>query len=162
MWHTSYTFVDDVFRNCTLSKGRFGCLANFVITPMPRNSTGITWYQEVRDLDMLYLLTVSLKGSKVTSSAPDTGTSNAMWVMLAIAPSFYRTIGKSSMPFTPISCGSSFKFFRGRIHMILTNPLSNQEADTIFREYQEQSDSGQLKFRRWPLRAVCDVLSYAT
>ena len=46
--------------------------------------------------------------------------------------------------------------------MILTNPLSNQEADTIFREYQEQSDSGQLKFRRWPLRAVCGVLSYVT
>ena len=43
--------------------------------------------------------------------------------------------------------------------MILTNPLSNQEADTIFREYQEQSESGQLKFRRWPLRAVCGVLS---
>ena len=94
MWHTSYTFVDDVSRNCTLSKGRFGCLANFVITPMPRNLTGITWYQEVRALDMLYLLTVSLKGSKVTSSAPDTGTSNVMWVMLAIAPSFYPTIGE--------------------------------------------------------------------
>ncbi|KAI0085179.1 hypothetical protein BDY19DRAFT_897156 [Irpex rosettiformis] len=43
---------------------------------------------------------------------------------------------------------------RGRIHLLLTNPLSTQDADKILTEYQEQSISGQLKFRRWPLRAV--------
>lgn len=43
---------------------------------------------------------------------------------------------------------------RGRLHHIMGgSPFSRAEADTIFREYQEQAFSGELPFRRWPLRS---------
>ncbi|KAI1795659.1 hypothetical protein LXA43DRAFT_731491 [Ganoderma leucocontextum] len=42
---------------------------------------------------------------------------------------------------------------RGRIYLILGNPWMNQVANEIFQEYQEQAVSGELQFRRWPLRS---------
>ncbi|KAF4599529.1 hypothetical protein EYR40_006623 [Pleurotus pulmonarius] len=43
---------------------------------------------------------------------------------------------------------------RGRIILIHgCLPFGNREADQIFEEYQEHASSGQLPFRRWPLRA---------
>lgn len=33
-------------------------------------------------------------------------------------------------------------------------PLANGEADAILQKYRTQAKSGELKFRRWPLRAV--------
>lgn len=41
----------------------------------------------------------------------------------------------------------------GRIILISGTVLMNKEADQIFKEYQQQADSGELLFRRWPLRA---------
>ncbi|EIW63566.1 uncharacterized protein TRAVEDRAFT_161894 [Trametes versicolor FP-101664 SS1] len=41
---------------------------------------------------------------------------------------------------------------RGRIYLILANHSTNETANEIFREYQEQAHSGELRFRRWPLR----------
>ncbi|KAI0645931.1 hypothetical protein C8Q79DRAFT_910605 [Trametes meyenii] len=41
---------------------------------------------------------------------------------------------------------------RGRIYLILGNPLINKAADEIFAQYQAQARSGELRFRRWPLR----------
>ncbi|KAI0335001.1 hypothetical protein GY45DRAFT_1420691 [Cubamyces sp. BRFM 1775] len=42
---------------------------------------------------------------------------------------------------------------RGRIYLILGSPIINRVADEVFGEYQEQAGSGQLRFRRWPLRS---------
>ncbi|KAL7281445.1 hypothetical protein ACG7TL_004758 [Trametes sanguinea] len=42
---------------------------------------------------------------------------------------------------------------RGRIYLITGNPLINRIADEIFAEYQEQARSGELRFRRWPLKS---------
>ncbi|KAI9067410.1 hypothetical protein FKP32DRAFT_1563809 [Trametes sanguinea] len=42
---------------------------------------------------------------------------------------------------------------RGRIYLITGNPIINRVADEIFAEYQEQAHSGELRFRRWPLRS---------
>ncbi|VDB95302.1 unnamed protein product [Peniophora sp. CBMAI 1063] len=42
---------------------------------------------------------------------------------------------------------------RGQIHRIRSAPRSNRKANEIFRAYQEQAASGQLDFRRFPLRA---------
>jgi hypothetical protein len=45
--------------------------------------------------------------------------------------------------------------FRGEIHHIQPGtPLGRIEADDIFIEYQQQATTGELKFRRWPLRSV--------
>ena len=45
--------------------------------------------------------------------------------------------------------------FRGKIHHIQPGtPLGRLQADDIFIEYQQQATSGELKFRRWPLRSV--------
>ncbi|KAH7925520.1 hypothetical protein BV22DRAFT_1033889 [Leucogyrophana mollusca] len=41
---------------------------------------------------------------------------------------------------------------RGTIHLILGNPVANEIADSIFREYQTQASKGELKLRRYPLR----------
>ncbi|PCH43386.1 hypothetical protein WOLCODRAFT_164397 [Wolfiporia cocos MD-104 SS10] len=41
----------------------------------------------------------------------------------------------------------------GRIHLIAGVPLTNGEANSIFKEYQEAAASGDLPFRRWPLRS---------
>ncbi|KAI0655889.1 hypothetical protein C8Q70DRAFT_922757 [Cubamyces menziesii] len=41
----------------------------------------------------------------------------------------------------------------GRIYLIIGSPIINRAADEIFGEYQEQAGSGQLRFRRWPLRS---------
>ncbi|OSD07106.1 hypothetical protein PYCCODRAFT_796026 [Trametes coccinea BRFM310] len=43
--------------------------------------------------------------------------------------------------------------YRGRIYLITGNPLINRIADEIFAEYQEQARSGELRFRRWPLKS---------
>ena len=44
---------------------------------------------------------------------------------------------------------------RGKIHHIRASNLNGmKEADDIFVQYQEQAKTGQLKFRRWPMRAV--------
>ncbi|KAF8135406.1 hypothetical protein EV363DRAFT_1550177 [Boletus edulis] len=43
---------------------------------------------------------------------------------------------------------------RGKIHLILGTPLSNRDADEVFRLYQEQASTGELKLRRYPLRNV--------
>ncbi|KAH9859075.1 hypothetical protein C2E23DRAFT_718154 [Lenzites betulinus] len=42
---------------------------------------------------------------------------------------------------------------RGHIYLILGRKIVNQTADEIFQEYQEQAGSGELRFRRWPLRS---------
>ncbi|PIL35901.1 hypothetical protein GSI_01561 [Ganoderma sinense ZZ0214-1] len=42
---------------------------------------------------------------------------------------------------------------RGRIYLILGSPRINGLANQIFQEYQEQAVSGELQFRRWPLRS---------
>ncbi|EKM54554.1 uncharacterized protein PHACADRAFT_185468 [Phanerochaete carnosa HHB-10118-sp] len=42
---------------------------------------------------------------------------------------------------------------RGYIHVLFAAPNMNQEADITLREYQEQAATGQLEFRRWPLRS---------
>jgi len=47
---------------------------------------------------------------------------------------------------------------RGRIHLIRGNPRTNLEADAIFQLYQIQAASGELPFRRFPLRAVRPML----
>ncbi|KAI0766517.1 hypothetical protein BC629DRAFT_1703523 [Irpex lacteus] len=44
-------------------------------------------------------------------------------------------------------------FGRGKIHVLSPHALSSKRADDVFQEYQEQSVAGELKFRRWPLRA---------
>ena len=49
---------------------------------------------------------------------------------------------------------SNDSFIRGKIHLIQGHPLINEEANQIFREYQEQASSGQLKFRRFPMKSV--------
>ncbi|KAH7916571.1 2OG-Fe(II) oxygenase superfamily-domain-containing protein [Hygrophoropsis aurantiaca] len=43
---------------------------------------------------------------------------------------------------------------RGSIHLILGSPMANTTANDIFKEYQEEAASGQLKLRRYPLRTV--------
>ena len=48
----------------------------------------------------------------------------------------------------------SKKYIRGKIHLIQGHPLINEEANQIFQEYQEQASSGQLKFRRFPMKSV--------
>ncbi|KAI0355710.1 hypothetical protein OH77DRAFT_1402391 [Trametes cingulata] len=56
--------------------------------------------------------------------------------------------------------GDRFSFYhvyilpenRGRIYLILGSHQINQTANEIFEEYQEQARSGELRFRRWPLR----------
>ncbi|GJE97772.1 hypothetical protein PsYK624_139930 [Phanerochaete sordida] len=65
------------------------------------------------------------------------------------------------MPLTLFKSGRSFgsrvTFVlpngRGYIHALFATPFMNEEADATLREYQEQAVSGQLKFRRWPLRS---------
>lgn len=55
------------------------------------------------------------------------------------------------------------KDYRGRLHHIMGgSPFSKAEADAIFKEYQEQAFSGELPFRRWPLRSVRDSLNVLT
>jgi hypothetical protein len=39
-------------------------------------------------------------------------------------------------------------------HIQPGTPLGRLEADDIFIEYQQEATSGELKFRRWPLRSV--------
>ncbi len=48
---------------------------------------------------------------------------------------------------------------RGYLHHIRTNTntAGMKEADDIFIHYQEQARAGQLRFRRWPMRAVSDA-----
>ncbi|KAM5540197.1 hypothetical protein V8D89_006016 [Ganoderma adspersum] len=42
---------------------------------------------------------------------------------------------------------------RGRIYLIIGSPRINRLANEIFQEYQDQAVSGELQFRRWPLRS---------
>jgi len=50
---------------------------------------------------------------------------------------------------------------RGFIHHIRSvNALGMSEADDVFLQYQQQASTGQLKFRRWPMRAVSDIYIY--
>ncbi|KAI0665933.1 hypothetical protein C8Q78DRAFT_985535 [Trametes maxima] len=42
---------------------------------------------------------------------------------------------------------------RGRIYLIMGNATINGAAHEIFAEYQAQARSGELRFRRWPLRS---------
>ncbi|KAI0075119.1 hypothetical protein K474DRAFT_1646966 [Panus rudis PR-1116 ss-1] len=59
------------------------------------------------------------------------------------------------------NCGPSFSNFvtfilpnnRGRIHVIFSAPLANATADDILQRYQHQAACGELRFRRFPLRA---------
>lgn len=48
-------------------------------------------------------------------------------------------------------------FSRGHIHRIRSPPGMNRKADAIFRAYQEQAATGELDFRRFPLRAVSSL-----
>ncbi|TBU33626.1 hypothetical protein BD311DRAFT_651774 [Dichomitus squalens] len=41
---------------------------------------------------------------------------------------------------------------RGRIYLILGTPRTNEVADEIFQEYQDQAGTGELQLRRWPLK----------
>ncbi|KAJ3475801.1 hypothetical protein NLI96_g11593 [Meripilus lineatus] len=58
-------------------------------------------------------------------------------------------------------CGPSFSHYvtfvlpynRGYVHVIFSAPLGNARADEILQKYQTQAKTGQLRFRRWPLRA---------
>lgn len=43
---------------------------------------------------------------------------------------------------------------RGSVHLIPGHPTINGEANFLFQEYQGQAASGEIQFRRWPLRAV--------
>ncbi|KAH9998464.1 hypothetical protein BJV74DRAFT_767901 [Russula compacta] len=43
---------------------------------------------------------------------------------------------------------------RGHVHLIPGHPSINMEANALFGEYQGQAASGEIQFRRWPLRAV--------
>jgi hypothetical protein len=43
---------------------------------------------------------------------------------------------------------------RGSVHLIPGHPTINAEANLLFQEYQGQATSGEIQFRRWPLRAV--------
>ena len=45
-------------------------------------------------------------------------------------------------------------FIRGSVHLIPGHPTINAEANRLFQEYQRQAASGEIQFRRWPLRAV--------
>jgi hypothetical protein len=49
---------------------------------------------------------------------------------------------------------------RGRIHLIRGHTRLNQEADAIFQDYQLQAASGELPFKRFPLRAVRFLIAY--
>lgn len=40
------------------------------------------------------------------------------------------------------------------MHLIAGRPAINAEANRLFQEYQVQAASGEIQFRRWPLRAV--------
>ncbi|KAI0038640.1 hypothetical protein FA95DRAFT_1505273 [Auriscalpium vulgare] len=42
----------------------------------------------------------------------------------------------------------------GRIHLLRPRVFGNKAADEVFRLYQEQASSGEIEFRRWPLRNV--------
>ncbi|KAI0254135.1 hypothetical protein BJV78DRAFT_1122074 [Lactifluus subvellereus] len=43
---------------------------------------------------------------------------------------------------------------RGSVHLIPGHPSINGRANDLFREYQKQAATGEIQFRRWPLRAV--------
>lgn len=45
--------------------------------------------------------------------------------------------------------------YSGRIHLLRGNARINKTADKIFEDYQIEADSGELQFKRYPLRAVC-------
>ncbi|KAK7676867.1 hypothetical protein QCA50_020203 [Cerrena zonata] len=42
---------------------------------------------------------------------------------------------------------------RGYIHLIFSAPAGNAKADKILEDYQREAAEGNLKFRRWPMRA---------
>jgi hypothetical protein len=44
--------------------------------------------------------------------------------------------------------------FRGRVHLIPGHPSINGRANDLFRQYQKQAATGEIQFRRWPLRTV--------
>lgn len=48
---------------------------------------------------------------------------------------------------------------RGTIYAVLGNSIVNRIADEIFDEYQEQAKTGELQFRRFPLRSVSQSTS---
>lgn len=48
----------------------------------------------------------------------------------------------------------SWFLIRGSVHLIPGHPTINAEANLLFQEYQGQAASGEIQFRRWPLRAV--------
>lgn len=49
---------------------------------------------------------------------------------------------------------------RGRIHLLMHPVLETDDVDRILIEYQQQAASGDLKFRRWPLRSVRSILVF--
>lgn len=44
--------------------------------------------------------------------------------------------------------------FRGSVHLIPGHPSINARANDLFCEYQKQAATGEIQFRRWPLRTV--------
>lgn len=50
--------------------------------------------------------------------------------------------------------------YSGCIHLLRGNPRINKMADKIFEEYQIEAYSGELQFRRYPLRMVFNVTYY--
>ncbi|KAN0107182.1 hypothetical protein V8E52_010384 [Russula decolorans] len=67
-----------------------------------------------------------------------------------------------NMAFQPRTNGSALPYVqtfdlpdnRGSVHLIPGHPTINAEANFLFQEYQGQAASGEIQFRRWPLRAV--------
>ena len=57
-------------------------------------------------------------------------------------------------PSLPTRGAAFLRSYRGRIYLILGGPTINQLANEIFQDYQNQAVSGELQFRRWPLRSV--------
>lgn len=49
--------------------------------------------------------------------------------------------------------------YRGYIHLIFSAPTGNARADQILEDYQREAAEGNLKFRRWPMRAVRTLYS---
>jgi hypothetical protein len=53
-----------------------------------------------------------------------------------------------------------YEILRGKIHHIRGRPSGNKEADRILQMYQDQASSGELEFRRWPLKSVITLYSF--